>query len=41
MSRRVIIKTLLVNQPRVSPQSLAKHLRYVERDDAGRDGEPG
>ncbi|MGD9693831.1 MAG: relaxase/mobilization nuclease domain-containing protein [Lautropia sp.] len=41
MSRRVTIKTLLVNQQRTSPQSLAKHLRYVERDGVGRDGEPG
>lgn len=41
MSRRVIIKTLLVNQQRASPQSLAKHLRYIERDGVGRDGEPG
>lgn len=41
MSRRVTIKTLLVNQRNASPQSLAKHLRYVERDGAGRDGEPG
>ncbi|HHA2574946.1 TPA: relaxase/mobilization nuclease domain-containing protein [Stenotrophomonas maltophilia] len=41
MSRRVTIKTLLVNQQRASPQSLAKHLRYVERDGVGRDGEPG
>ncbi|MBB5213966.1 relaxase/mobilization nuclease and DUF3363 domain-containing protein [Parapusillimonas granuli] len=41
MSRRVIIKTLLVNQRNASPQSLAKHLRYIERDGAGRDGEPG
>lgn len=40
-SRRVTIKTLLVNQRRASPQSLAKHLRYIERDGAGRDGEPG
>ncbi|WP_159078897.1 relaxase/mobilization nuclease domain-containing protein [Orrella marina] len=40
-SRRVAIKTLLVNQQRASPQSLAKHLRYIERDGAGRDGEPG
>ncbi|MCR3832217.1 relaxase/mobilization nuclease and DUF3363 domain-containing protein, partial [Pseudomonas aeruginosa] len=24
-----------------SPQSLAKHLRYIERDGVGRDGEPG
>ena len=41
MSRRVTIKTLLVNHQRASPQSLAKHLRYNERDGAGRDGEPG
>jgi len=39
--RRVTIKTLLVNQQRASPQSLAKHLRYIERDGAGRDGDPG
>jgi type IV secretory pathway VirD2 relaxase len=36
MSRRVTIKTLLVNQRNASPQSLAKHLRYIERDGAGR-----
>ncbi|HEK3512901.1 TPA: relaxase/mobilization nuclease and DUF3363 domain-containing protein [Pseudomonas aeruginosa] len=41
MSRRVSVKTLLVNQRNASPQSLAKHLRYIERDGAGRDGEPG
>lgn len=41
MSRRVTIKTLLINQRNASPQSLAKHLRYIERDGAGRDGEPG
>lgn len=41
MSRRVTIKTLLVNQRNASPQSLAKHLRYIERDGAGRDGEAG
>lgn len=41
MSRRVTIKTLLVNQRNASSQSLAKHLRYIERDGAGRDGEPG
>src|SRR3546814_1900956 len=41
MSRRVTIKTLLVNQRNASPQSLAKHLRYIERDGVGRDGEPG
>ncbi|RMO08284.1 hypothetical protein ALQ47_02448 [Pseudomonas cichorii] len=41
MSRRVTIKTLLVNQRNASLQSLAKHLRYIERGGAGRDGEPG
>ena len=41
MSRRVTIKTLLVNQRNASPQSLGKHLRYIERDGAGRDGEAG
>ncbi|WIA60441.1 relaxase/mobilization nuclease and DUF3363 domain-containing protein [Stenotrophomonas sp. BIO128-Bstrain] len=41
MSRRVTIKTLLVNHQRASPRSLAKHLRYIERDGAGRDGEQG
>jgi type IV secretory pathway VirD2 relaxase len=41
MSRRATIKTLLVNHLRASPQSLAKHLRYIERDGVGRDGEPG
>ena len=41
MSRRVTIKTLLVNQRQASLQSLAKHLRYIERDGVGRDGEPG
>ncbi|HCF3084948.1 TPA: relaxase/mobilization nuclease and DUF3363 domain-containing protein [Pseudomonas aeruginosa] len=40
-SRRVTIKTLLVNQRQASPRSLAKHLRYIERDGAGRDDEPG
>ncbi len=41
MSRRVTIKTLLINHRNASPQSLAKHLRYIERDGAGRDGKPG
>ena len=41
LSRRVTIKTLLVNQRQASPQSLAKHLRYIERDGVGRDGKPG
>lgn len=41
LSRRVTIKTLLVNHQRASPQSLAKHLLYIERDGVGRDGETG
>ncbi len=41
LSRRVTIKTLLVNQRQTSRQSLARHLRYIERDGVGRDGEPG
>ena len=41
LSRRVTIKTLLVNQRQASPQSLAMHLRYIERAGVGRDGEPG
>ncbi|AHC47881.1 relaxase/mobilization nuclease domain-containing protein [Achromobacter xylosoxidans] len=41
MSRRATIKTLLVNHQRASPQSLAKHLRYIERDGVGCDGELG
>lgn len=40
-SRRVTMKTLLVNLRHASAQSVAKHLRYVERDGVGRDGEPG
>ena len=40
-SRRVTIKTLLVNLRQASGQSLAKHLRYIERDGVGRDGELG
>jgi len=40
-SRRVTTKTLLVNLRQASPQSVARHLRYIERDGVGRDGEPG
>lgn len=40
-TRRVIIKTRLVNLKRASPQSTARHLRYIERDGVGRNGEPG
>lgn len=35
------MKALLVNLRHASAQSVAKHLRYVERDGVGRDGEPG
>jgi len=38
---KVTIKTLLVNQRRASPQSLARHLRYIERDGTGRNSEAG
>ncbi|MBQ0216437.1 relaxase/mobilization nuclease and DUF3363 domain-containing protein [Alcaligenes faecalis] len=41
MSRRATVKTLLVNHRWASPQSLAKHLRYIERDGVNRDGESG
>lgn len=40
-SRRVTVKTLLVNQRWASPQSLARHLLYIERDGVGRDVESG
>lgn len=40
-SRRVTMKTLLVNLRRASAQSVAQHLRYIERDGVGREGEPG
>lgn len=40
-SRRVTIKTRLVNLKRADPNSTATHLRYIEREGVGRDGEPG
>ncbi|WP_193075201.1 relaxase/mobilization nuclease and DUF3363 domain-containing protein [Pseudomonas sp. FME51] len=40
-SRRVTIKTRLVNLARAGPRSTATHLRYIEREGVGRDGEPG
>ena len=40
-ARRVTIKTRLVNLAKAGPRSTAAHLRYIERDGAGRDGEPG
>jgi len=40
-SRRVTIKTRLVNLKQVGLRSTTTHLRYIERDGVGRDGEPG
>lgn len=40
-SRRVTIKTRLVNIKQAGPRSTTTHLRYIEREGVGRDGEPG
>ncbi|TBR11803.1 MAG: DUF3363 domain-containing protein [Rugosibacter sp.] len=40
-SRRVTIKTRLVNLKQAGPRSTTTHLRYIEREGVGRDGEPG
>ena len=40
-SRRVTIKTRLVNLAKAGPRSTATHLRYIEREGVGREGEPG
>ncbi|MFI8463560.1 DUF3363 domain-containing protein [Stutzerimonas stutzeri] len=40
-SRRVTIKTRLVNLAKAGARSTATHLRYIEREGVGRDGEPG
>jgi len=40
-SRRVTIKTRLVNLAKSGTRSTATHLRYIEREGVGRDGEPG
>lgn len=40
-SRRVTIKTRLVNIAKAGARSTATHLRYIEREGVGRDGEPG
>jgi hypothetical protein len=40
-SRRVAIKTRLVNLKQAGPRSTVTHLRYIEREGVGRDGEPG
>ncbi|MDB5971133.1 MAG: type secretion protein [Hydrocarboniphaga sp.] len=40
-ARRVTIKTRLVNLKQAGPRSVARHLRYIERDGVGRQDEPG
>ena len=40
-ARRVTIKTRLVNLAKAGPRSTATHLRYIEREGVGREGEPG
>jgi type IV secretory pathway VirD2 relaxase len=40
-SRRVAIKTRLVNLRQVGTRSTAMHLRYIEREGVGPNGEPG
>lgn len=40
-SRRVTIKTRLVNLKQAGGRSTTTHLRYVEREGVGRNGEPG
>ncbi|MHB1648671.1 MAG: DUF3363 domain-containing protein, partial [Cuniculiplasma sp.] len=40
-ARRVTIKTRLVNLKQAGPRSTTTHLRYIEREGVGREGEPG
>ena len=40
-SRRVTIKTRLVNLKQAGARSTTTHLRYIEREGVGRNGEPG
>jgi len=40
-SRRVTVKVRLVYLKQVGARSTATHLRYIEREGVGRDGEPG
>ncbi|EPO7629450.1 TPA: relaxase/mobilization nuclease and DUF3363 domain-containing protein [Citrobacter freundii] len=40
-SRRVTIKTRLVHLAKAGARSTATHLRYIEREGVGREGEPG
>lgn len=40
-ARRVTIKTRLVNLAKAGARSTVTHLRYIEREGVGREGEPG
>lgn len=40
-ARRATIKTRLVNLSKAGARSTVTHLRYIEREGVGRDGEPG
>jgi type IV secretory pathway VirD2 relaxase len=40
-ARRVTIKTRLVNLAKAGARSTSTHLRYIEREGVGREGEPG
>lgn len=40
-ARRVTVKTRLVNLAKAGSRSTITHLRYIEREGVGRDGEPG
>ena len=40
-ARRVTIKTRLVNLSKAGARSTSTHLRYIEREGVGRDGESG
>jgi type IV secretory pathway VirD2 relaxase len=39
-SRRVVIKSRIVNLKRVTPQAVDAHLRYITREGVGHDGRP-
>ncbi len=39
-SRRVVIKSRIVNLKHVTPQAVDAHLRYIARDGVGHDGQP-
>src|SRR5450755_2903621 len=39
-SRRVVVKSRIVNLKHVTPQAVDAHLRYIAREGVGRDGRP-